>query len=561
MVKVRVTKVQYSDGSMVEIPAEGVVLLVGPNNAGKSQALKDLTKLAREPQSKGRVLTSVDYEKDATATVGEWVANHVPKIARDGVDRFQVEGWGEIPRQAIENQWNQPNLNLLTPLFVFHADGTSRLSAGDSQPNLDFSVAIPFHPVQRTYLDPAIEEEIDKESRAVFGLGIAVDRYAGSVISLRLGEPPLFQHDNGRPSKEYLAALKELPRLEDQGDGIRSYLGLILHLAAGQHQILLIDEPEAFLHPPQARRLGSVLADRARDQQVFIATHSNDVLQGALEGGAPVTIIRVTRDGNINRPAVLSDSNVKTLWSDPLLRYSNVLDGLFHDAVVLCESDADCRFYSAVLDHLSTGGDEQIVDREAQLLFTHCGGKARMSSVVDALSAVSVPVVVVADFDVLRNSTDVERIVHSLGGDFGNFEADLKLVGNTLTSDGKPLRKLTLKDELNRKLDALPTEVLSRQEVESIRALIKAESGWDKAKRAGLQAVPQGNASQACERLLAGLQQTGLCVVPVGELERFAPNVAGHGPSWVSTVLEQKIHESPGHDALEFVKAIREMAS
>ena len=561
MVQVRVTRVQYSDGREVDIPAEGVVLLVGPNNAGKSQALKDLANLAREPQYNGRVLTSVDYEKEAVATIGEWVASRVPQITRDGVDRYQIEGWGEVTSRDIEAQWNQQNLNVLTSLFIFHADGTTRLSAGDSQSNLDFSSAIPSHPVQRAYLDSVIEEEIDRESRGAFGLGVTVDRYAGSVISLRLGEPPLFQHEKGRPKGEYLAALKELPRLEEQGDGVRSYLGLVLHLAAGRHQILLIDEPEAFLHPPQARRLGSVLADKARAQQVFIATHSNDVLQGALEGGASVTIIRVTRDGNTNHPAVLPDSAVKTLWSDPLLRYSNVLDGLFHDAVVLCESDADCRYYSAVLDHLSTSEDQQIVGREAQLLFTHCGGKARMSSVVDALRAVSVPVIVVADFDVLRNPTDVERIVCSLGGDFAKYEADLKRVGSALTSDEKPLRKLTLKDELNRQLDALPNEVLSRQEVESVRALMKAESGWDKAKRSGLQAVPQGDAYRACERLLAGLREIGLCVVPVGELERFAPSVAGHGPSWVSAVLEQKLHESPGHDAVEFVKGIREVAS
>ena len=537
------------------------MLLVGPNNAGKSQALKDLVNLARDPQSNGRVLTSVEYEKCADGSIHDWVAGHIPQITRDGVDRFQVEGWGEVTGRDIENQWNQHNLNVLTSLFIFHADGTSRLTAGDSQSSLDFTTQIPTHPTQRAYLDSDIEEEIDRESRAAFGVGITVDRYAGSVISLRLGECPPFQHNRGRPANDYLSALKSLPKLEDQGDGVRSYLGLVLHLAAGRHQILLIDEPEAFLHPPQARRLGSVLAAKAREQQVFIATHSDDVLQGALEGGAPVTIIRVTREGNINHPAVLPDSAVKTLWSDPLLRYSNVLDGLFHDAVVLCESDADCRYYSAVLDHVPDTDDEQIADRAAQLLFSHCGGKARMSSVVDALRAVSVPVVVVADFDVLRNPTDVAKIVGSLGGDFTRCETDLKVVASALTSDEKPLRKLTLKDELNRQLDAFPNEALSRQEVESLRTLMKAESGWDKAKRSGLQAVPQGDAYRACERLLAGLRETGLCVVPVGELERFAPSVAGHGPSWVSAVLEQKIHESPGHDALEFVKGIREVAS
>lgn len=73
---------------------------------------------------------------------------------------------------------------------------------------------------------------------------------------------------------------------------------------------------------------------------------------------------------------------MKKLWADPLLRYSNVLDGLFHDAVVLCEGDADCRYYSAVLDQLPSTGEDQANTREPQYLFTHSGGKARMPSVV-----------------------------------------------------------------------------------------------------------------------------------------------------------------------------------
>lgn len=562
MVRVRVTGLQFSDSTPVSVPGDGTVLFVGPNNAGKSQALKDLIGHLREAGYPGRALLSVDFEKDDDDDeIQDWILSNIPQIQRDGLLRFQVVGWGEVQAQDIIGQWKQATLNVLTQLFVFHADGTSRLSAGDSQQSLDFSSQTPTHPVQRAYLEASLEAEIDRESRAAFGMGVTVDRYGGSLISLRLGDRPVFTHDNGRPSETYLQSLKAMPKLEEQGDGVRSYLGLVLHLAAGTHQVLLIDEPEAFLHPPQARRLGAVLAQKAHSQQAFIATHSTDVVQGALEGGSAITIVRITREGNVNHAAVLDDGAVKQLWSDPLLRYSNVLDGLFHDAVVLCESDADCRYYSAVLDNLTPEStDEESSSRDPQMLFTHCGGKARMASVVDALRAVSVPVIVVADFDVLRESADVERIVTSLGGDFARYEADLRLVADALTSDTKPLRKITLKDELNRKIDALPNETVSQREAESLRSIVKAETGWDKAKRAGRGAVPQGNAYEACERLLSGLREINLLVVPIGELERFAPGIPGHGPAWVTAVLELKLHEAPGTDAVSFVQRIRSAA-
>ena len=558
------TGLPFSDGTTVPVPEEGTVLLVGPNNAGKSQSLKDLLGHVREGNFQGRTLTSLQFNKSSDGSIEEWIEEHVPKHRRDGILRYHVAGWGEVQVADIVGQWNHATLNAITGLFVFHADGTSRLSAGDSQQSLDFTATVPAHPVQRAYIDSSLEAEIDRESRAAFGMGVTVDRYAGSVISLRIGDRPTFTHEDGRPSEDYLRSLKKLPKLEEQGDGVRSYLGLVVHIAAGQHQILLIDEPEAFLHPPQARRLGGVLAGRARNQQAFIATHSVDVVQGALERGSAITIVRITRDGNVNHAAVLDDAAVKNLWSDPLLRYSNVLDGLFHDAVVLCESDADCRYYSAVLDNL--GPVDALVEgteserRDPQILFTHCGGKARIPSVVTALRAVSVPVIVVADFDILRDAADMRRTVTSLGGNFEDFRADLAMVSAALESDVKPLRRLTLKDEISQRIDALPNETLTAREADALRAVIKAENGWDKAKRAGLSAVPQGPAYEACARLLAALERLGMLVVPVGELERFAPGVPGHGPGWVTAVLEQKLHEAPSTDARLFVSAIRSAA-
>lgn len=558
MLRVRVSHLRVSDNTDISVPGNGMLLLVGPNNAGKSQVLKDLMGYARDNANyKGKALAAALYEKTTEGDAADWAHENIPIIVREGVPRYTVEGWGEVGLQDFVNIWNSPFLNALTSVFLLHADGTSRLTAGNSQASIDFTTQPPAHPVQRAYRSSEIERELDRECKAAFGLGVTVDRYSGSMISLRLGPRPAFEHEEGRPSDAYLQALQALPRLEDQGDGVRSYLGLVLHIVAGLHQVLLIDEPEAFLHPPQARELGSMLAKRALTQQAFVATHSSDFVRGVLEGGSPVTIVRMTRDGNVNHAAVLQDDAVKELWADPLLRYSNLLDGLFHDAVVLCESDADCRYYSAVLDGLEV---QDAASRQPQVLFTHCGGKARMSSVVRALSAVSVPVVVVADFDVLKESQDVKRLVESLGGSFSAVESDLRLVASALSADAKPLRKLTLKDEIVRRLDALPGETLDQRDADSIKVLLRAETGWDKAKRAGMSAVPQGPAHEACQRLLEKLKELRLLVVPVGELERFAPGVAGHGPTWVTEVLEQQLHETPRREAADFVREIREAA-
>lgn len=562
--KVCLTDITISDGTRIEIPKFGVVLLVGPNNAGKSQSLRDIQGIAKDTVQyyTPRSVVAHTIEKNTNLDIVSWAEQNVPSVAADGdATRYYVRGWSHVGIQDIASNWSQPHLAALTGLFILLANGVERLSIGGSESAIDFTKEPPTGPIQRAYLNPDLEKEFGQHCKQAFGLDIVIDRYAGSVITMRVGEPPEFQHDRGRPRKEYIDQLHQLPRLEDQGDGIRSYMGLILSIVAGTQDIILIDEPEAFLHPPQARLLARTLAQRAtQHQQVFLATHSADIVQGALEAECPATIIRLTRDGNVNRAAVLKENDVKDLWSDPLLRYSNVLEGLFHDAVVLCESDSDCRYYQAVSDSIAPeqGPDKsESSDAGLQLLFTHCSGKARLSSVLDALKAVQVPVVVVTDFDFLKEKGDVEKLVDSAGGTFkGDIEDNLTVLQSSLKSS-KPLRKTTLKDAFIAAVDEADDEILTEKDAENLRAIVRAESGWDKAKRAGKSAVPQGEAYSACENLLSALSDLGILVVPVGELEGFERTIAGHGRVWVAEVLAQGRHKSPGAEASEFVRSIR----
>ncbi len=75
-------------------------------------------------------------------------------------------------------------------------------------------------------------------------------------------------------------------------------------------------------------------------------------------------------------------------------------------------------------------------------------------------------------------------------------------------------------------------------------------------KRGGTAAVPQGDASASAGRLINDLASAGLFVVPVGELERWVPEVESHGPAWVSAVLEQERHKQSGFQARSFMERV-----
>lgn len=306
-----------------------------------------------------------------------------------------------------------------------------------------------------------------------------------------------------------------------------------------------------------ARLLGRLLGDeKGPNDQVFVATHDSDVLTGLLDSSADITIVRLVRDGNVNRTSQLRSEKVRELWNDPLLRYSNVLDGLFHEAVVLCEGDADCRFYNSVLDSIEADEEEA---RRPHLLFTHCGGKHRMPTVIEALRVVSVPVLVVADFDVLRERELLKSIVENLGGEWLSVESDWSVVKATLDSDTRAPSAGYVTEKVKEYLDGVLTPTLQAEDTERIRQLTRAESGWDKAKRSGKTAVPQGEATERLERLLTNLRNIGLFVVEVGEMERFVPEVGGHGPTWVTGVHERGLHADESLTApREFVRSVAE---
>jgi hypothetical protein len=90
-----------------------------------------------------------------------------------------------------------------------------------------------------------------------------------------------------------------------------------------------------------------------------------------------------------------------------------------------------------------------------------------------------------------------------------------------------------------------PTAEVERR----VRELARAEDPWQRVKDSGVAGIPSGDATQAWRRLDAALCGLGVFVVPVGILERWNPDVGGHGPSWTVEVLEAGFHETDGPHA------------
>lgn len=558
-----VRSLEFNDGRVVEVPPGSVLVIVGPNNAGKSVCLREIQAAATVSPGYPHnriVLREVAFRRDGSSDeLVEWLADtSFSRIRRDPPHQQQIRefrrasaGW--TIEGGLRSDWTSEPLffgNLL-PFLHFYAAADSRLGLISGSGPYDPVNDAPGHPMQVLFAEPELEQLLSETAYEAFGTKLTLSQGLGINFDLYMGELEI--EPTLRPNPDYVNALQQLPSLGGQGDGIRSFMGLMIALITAKFRVIIVDEPEAFLHPPQARLLGRKLATTAPEAtQVIVATHSLDVLHGLLDPvDATVTVVRIVRDGDVNRAAVLQPDDLRAIWADPLLRYSNVLQGLFHRGVVLAESDADCRFYTAVLDELHRDEGRPPHD----LLFVQSGGKHRFPLVIQALSAVAVPVTAIADIDVLNDAALLRSIVEALGADWGPIEPLWRRATTPIEQMGRAPRLADIRQEV---MDALDREGdrLSTEGSERLRELTRVESGWARVKKGGTAILNQGDPARFMSDLIDALKEVGLYVVPVGELERWVVEVGGHGPAWVAEVLKQRLHEAPNLAARGFMRDV-----
>jgi hypothetical protein len=553
--------------------AEGLTVLVGPNNAGKSQLIREIQeRLVGSAAWEGyrpKVISAVDYEERCTADeLVRWMRSKYRAMSPSGYNHGSPKDeYFHVPNQKeaagvrvsqIGQAWgrNLEHFQTIAPFLMAYMPAGHQGGPVGTTGTYHVGREAPYNPVQLLFSDRRLEEEASAEMRRAFGEELAVHRYAGSQISLHVGKvttpetpPPA--------SLEYLSEIERLPLLQDQGDGVRSFMGVVLTLITATYPIVLIDEPEAFLHPPQAYLLGQFLA-RQHDNgtQVVVATHSDDILRGivSVKGAqAAVTVVRLTRSPRGTHAAQVHVQDVQKLYEDPLIKYYGILDGLFFHGVVLCEADSDCTYYRAALESTVDTLEGGHPTTALSLHFAHCGGKSRMPHAVRALRASKVPVACAVDIDFLQVDHDFNDLVSACGGAPDALERDRKVVISAIQARTEKVDKAVAKVKIEQVFEGRKDTFLTSGDINRIRGAIAPQSGWKLFKIAA-DTILRGDAAAAYQSLDAKLRQLGIFLVPVGELEGFHKSIPSDNKAyWLREVLQNLAYkESP--KATNFVR-------
>ncbi|MEU4791294.1 AAA family ATPase [Micromonospora tulbaghiae] len=555
-VEVSIEALRFADGSNIPVPPDGALVVVGPNSSGKSSLLREIGALLVNPPAQNQfILNDIDLKKDGLAEDAvEWFRQNVSgeTFLRNQSELGFKNSSGEVSVSGVQAQWPySQRLAGLAQFFVAHQYAESRLQLLQESSLHDQLNDLPGDPIQFLYCYPELEEKLRGWVKEAFGLEVSLNRY-GMSMGLRIGKlsrelppPP--------PPREILQEYASMRSITTEGDGVRAFVGLLLHIMLTPTKITIIDEPEAFLHPPQARRLGQLLLQSApAGSQLVIATHSRDFLQGILEAkDRPVKIVRLEKRSGAFIPSTVEPGRIQQTWADPLMRYSDLLSGLFHEGAVVCEGDADCRFYQAVMDTGIRGASGS-----RDLLFTHVGGKARLGKAMRQLRDFHVKSATVADFDILNDVKVLKSAVEGAGGDWTHFEADFKSISSAIDGMGMTIPTVdSIRSTISAILSGLSGKApLPNKAAEGIRSSVGFKSPWQQIKLGGIAALPSP-AAVAAKRLLTNLGDIGIFVVPVGELERWIPLEVGK-QGWLVEVLEDGHYLTPPPALVDFLRRI-----
>lgn len=557
-VDVGVSAAYLHGGDRVDFEPAGVTVIAGANNCGKSTMLRELSALLLGQDGNPRMIVgSVERVMEGEAAdFGDWLFQHA-----------QFHFNADLPENSSFQRFEHgiPVRGFLVPDYGGGAYFQKESLAGFFVRHLPAGMReIHTCPQKGTVLMPATEplqllsekkelmDELNAITYKILKKRLHLDDLNPQLM-LRVGTPtlprPLGQYEDRVP---YQLNVESLPLLSEQGDGMKSLLNILIPLVTATYPILIIDEPEAFLHPPQAFALGQVLGKTAADKgtQLILATHDRNILAGLVNAETPLSVVRlVKQQDKPTRAHQLRSQDLRDIMRDPILKYSHVLDGLFHEVAILAEAERDCRFYEAALDEDENAGstaDHTPSPLPAtEVLFIPTGGTSNMPRLAKVLKSLNVPVVACPDLDVLDKKTVLRNIVEAVGGEWAPLEEDWAAVVGPLNATAPPEHAVAVGARMTKAFETLvrldPFRLFDGEARKLINEAMKVQSRpWDEVKHHGVSELQRVNNENphAVLRLINALASQGVVVVQAGELESFGHDLGAYkGKTWLPAAL------------------------
>ena len=398
--------------------------------------------------------------------------------------------------------------------------------------------------------------------KKIFGKDVFLNPFNLGTLEYRIGVDFSFISPN---PQEAFQQLSSFPLLDTQGDGMRSVLGIVSAIVSVKKPIILLDEPEAFLHPPQALQLGEIISGLVQpSQQIFIATHSADFLRGLLSSTRDAVIIHLDRAEDVTTANVLDSATLNQIVADPLLSSSRVLEGMFYKGVVATEADADSVFYQRLFQKIGAADE---------IHFVNAHNKQTLKKIIDPYKKLGIKFAMIADADVIRDKREFSDILQVTSDEQlkSQILQERDAIMNHFQTQSKykilcDLRAKTkeLVEQVTIPENADPDDIANalfdfRQNLKKLREESDELSEFKKNGRAALPEILQNN----FDILWRCCANIGLFIVNVGELESWLVDYglerSSNKSKWISNALNKvfDIEYDKNKAIWKFVDALR----
>lgn len=499
-----------------------ITVIVGPNYSGKSKLIREIQHVAHHgvPASDAVILDDFQYHPFSQEEVEEAIKEVTLKPRPGEVvqpDHIMV-GRNNSRHQANLANFRSALQSISSPNMPSHyrswasqwyfssktrlLDGQGRISLTNDQPFGDL-LQEPVTTFQHIFRDDVLREKIRAIVFDAFGLYLVVDPTQAGQLRLRLSaRAPLDFEEEQSLTQRSANFHGEATLLAHASDGTRAFCGILTEVMSGNPDLLLLDEPEAFLHPGLSYKLGLEMARQVQHSKknIFVSTHSPNFLMGCVASGVPVNVIRMTYRAGVGTARLLPSEKLSNLMRNPLLRSANVLSALFFDNVVLTEGDTDRAFYQEINNRLLASGEERGIPNA---LFVNANGKDAIPVMMEPLRDLGVAVAAIYDMDFVKD---------------GGASATRRL-----------------------RAAKFPEQFITS--IGSMRSAVKADlekQDPDYKKNGGAQ-VLVGDALRAFETYRKQLGNFGIFLVLVGEVEGWLKSLGinGHAAQWLIPMFER----------------------
>lgn len=525
----KISSLIFNKGKSVthEFKGNNIVVFVGPNNSGKSTVLRDIEKWFEGDQEM-RILRDVeisinqnpsfysDFKKDIlefedgerliynNAILHGFYFRHIIKGSLLQQCRYDLN--------SVELEYRKGNVkyfkNNFMKFFVCRLDGRMRFRLIEDMPyHTSNSANTSMNLMTRLIRDRIILHKLSQIIYDEFKWYPCLRQKTSSNnvdkdITLLVKEPAEFYLSSGEcENNEWENSNKSIM---EYGDGVKCFLSICLAVVGFPFRVVLLDEPEAYMHPPLAKNLGKRLSKITieNDSTLIVSTHSADFLLGCLETSPELTVIRITYNGKRSKTTKLQQTDVLEIAKNALLRSTNVLNAFFHRSTIILEGNTDRVFYEEINSKLTNEG---IVDT----LFLPSVGKNVIHVISDILRKLEIPAVSAYDFDILDERKDNEGLFEKI------------LMTNNVMSD---------------KID---TYLTLQKNLENFVNLNHKEGDPDPYRNQGVRFL-DGDLKKDITLMLEELKKNGIFVVPYGEVETWLQelNIQEKKAKWLVKVLK-----------------------